>query len=226
VKAFAVAAKRADQAGYDFLEIHGAHGYLISSFLSPISNQRKDEYGGSFENRIRLPIEIVRSIKGVWPSHKPLWFRVSCSEWVPGGWDIADTILLAKCLKEEGVDLLDCSSGGNDPRQNVSPILDLKKHVSHPQIGFAERIKKEVPGLLVGAVGLITDPFQANDILAQNQADVTLIARQIQREPYWAYRAARELGVNVGWAPQIAWGSKLRLDQDDRSVWKGPRSKL
>jgi len=167
VKAFAVAATRADQAGYDVLEIHGAHGYLISSFLSPISNQRKDEYGGSLENRIRLPIEIVRSVKGVWPSSKPLWFRVSCSEWVKGGWNIEDTIILAKRLKEEGVDLLDCSSGGNDPRQTE----ELKKHatlVTHPQIEFAERIKKEVPGLLVGAVGSITDPFQANNIIAQN----------------------------------------------------------
>lgn len=225
VKAFAVAAKRADEAGYDYLEIHGAHGYLISSFLSPISNQRKDEYGGSLENRIRLPIEVVRSIKSVWPSHKPLWFRVSCSEWVPGGWNIEDTVALAKRLKEEGVDVLDCSSGGNDPRQ-TEEMKKFANLVEHPQIGFAERIKKEVPGLLIGAVGLITDPFQANSIISKNQADVVLLGRQIQREPYWSYRAARELGVDIGWAPQIAWGSKLRLDQDDRSIWKGTRSKL
>jgi len=225
VEAFAVAAKRADQAGYDVIEIHGAHGYLICSFLSPISNQRTDEYGGSLENRIRLPIEIARSIRTTWPSHKPLFFRVSSTEWVPGGWSVEDTIVLAKRLKEAEVDLLDCSSGGNDPRQTI----ELKKHASlveSPQIDIAGRIKKEVPGLLIGAVGLITDPHQANNIVAKNQADVTLIGRQIQREPYWTYRAARELGVDVGWAPQIAWGSKLRLGQDDRTIWKGTKSKL
>jgi len=222
--AWTVATKRADEAGFDLIEIHGAHGYLISSWLSPLSNQRTDEYGGSFENRIRFPLEIVRTVRKAWPSHKPLWFRVSTTEWVPGGWDVEDTIAFAKRLKEEGVDLLDCSSGGNDPRQKISPLSE-GTHMENPQIDLAEIVKKAVPGLLIGAVGNITSPKQAENILAQGKADVTLIARQIQREPYWPVRAARDLGVDVGWAPQIAWGSKLKLGQDDRALWRG-HSKL
>jgi len=225
LKAYEVATKRAEEAGYDLIEIHGAHGYLITSFLSPISNQRKDEYGGSLENRMRLPLEIVQAIRRHWSPKKPLWYRTSCTEWVPGGWSLEDTIVLAKRLKELGVDLLDCSSGGNDPRQAV----ELKKNLSlveSPQIGFAEKIKQAVPGLLTGAVGLITDPYQANQIIAKNQADVALLGRQIQREPYWTLRAARELSVDVGWAPQIAWGSKLKIGQDDRTIWRGQKSKL
>jgi len=188
---------------------------LITQFLSPISNQRTDEYGGTFENRIRFPLEVTRAVRKAWPAHKSLWFRLSCTDWVEGGWDIDDSIKFAKLLKAEGVDLLDCSSGGNDPRQTAA--LKNVKDVLY-QVPFAERIKREVPGLLTGAVGFITSPEQAEGIIKNNQADVVLIARQLGREPYFALRAARDLGVNVGWPAPYGWGSKLPLGVDDRKM--------
>ncbi|KAJ1719174.1 hypothetical protein LPJ53_006018 [Coemansia erecta] len=194
-QAFADAAVRAAKAGFDLVELHGAHGYLLFEFLSPLSNQRTDRYGGSFENRTRMLIETVRRVRQVWPEDKPLFVRISASEWVEGGWSIDDTVALAKLLVNEGVDLVDCSSGGNDPRQKIT---------SGPgyQVPFAEKVKHEVPELFVGAVGLITEGQQANVILEDGKADVLFIAREFLRNPSFVLSTAHELGVNIKWPIQ------------------------
>ncbi|KAJ2725403.1 hypothetical protein GGI07_001282 [Coemansia sp. Benny D115] len=194
-QAFVDSAKRADKAGFDVIEIHGAHGYLFAQFLSPLSNQRTDSYGGSFENRIRMLIETVRRVRQVWPEHKPLFVRLSTTEWVEGGWDVDDSVALAKILVNEGVDLVDCSSGGNDPRQNI-PVGPGY------QVPPAARIKKEVPELLIGAVGLITKGSQANEILEAGNADVVFIAREFLRNPSFVLSSAHELQVFIKWPNQ------------------------
>ncbi|KAJ1859604.1 hypothetical protein LPJ73_001781 [Coemansia sp. RSA 2703] len=194
-QAFADAAVRAGKAGFDLVELHGAHGYLLFEFLSPLSNQRTDKYGGSFENRTRMLIETVRRVRQVWPEDKPLFVRISSSEWVEGGWDIDDTVALAKLLVNEGVDLIDCSSGGNDPRQKITNGPGY-------QVPFAEKVKHEVSGLLVGAVGLITEGHQANEILEDGKADVLFIAREFLRNPSFVLSTAHELGVNIKWPIQ------------------------
>ncbi|MDQ2924186.1 MAG: NADH:flavin oxidoreductase/NADH oxidase [Acidobacteriota bacterium] len=185
------ATKRAATAGFLLVEIHAAHGYLTHEFLSPLSNRRTDEYGGSLANRARFPLELVRAARAAWPENLPLWVRVSATDWVDGGLTIDESVEFAKMLKAEGVDLIDVSSGGNDPRQQI-PIGPGY------QVAFAERIRREA-GIATGAVGMITDPAQADQILRTGQADVVLLARELLRDPYWPLRAAFELKQPGSW---------------------------
>jgi 2,4-dienoyl-CoA reductase-like NADH-dependent reductase (Old Yellow Enzyme family) len=193
-KAFAQAATRAHAAGFRVIEIHAAHGYLIHEFLSPLSNKRSDEYGGSFENRTRLLREITAAIREVWPEELPLFTRISATDWTEGGWDIEQSVELARLLKTLGVDLIDCSSGGNVATAKI-PIG------AGYQTPFAERIRNDA-GVLTGAVGMITSPTQAEHIVGSGQADAVLIARELLRDPYFPMRAARELGQEITWPAQ------------------------
>ena len=194
VDAFAAAARRALQAGFQVLEIHGAHGYLVHEFFSPLSNFRKDEYGGSFENRTRIGREIVAAVRKVWPENLPLFVRISAQDWKEGGWDLEQSVELAKQLKKLGVDLIDCSSAG---------LVVDQKIVAGPcfQVPFAERIRRDA-NILTACVGLIETKEQASDILARNQADLVLMAREFLRDPYWPLRTARELKQPVAWPAQ------------------------
>ena len=194
VNDFASAASRALEAGYRVLEIHAAHGYLIHQFLSPFSNTRNDEYGGSFENRIRLLIEITEAIQKIWPANIPLFVRTSSTDWADGGWDIDQSVRLSAILKNMGVDLIDCSSGGTLPHAKI-PLAPGY------QVPFAERIKKET-GILTGAVGMITTAKQAEEILEKGQADMILLARELLRDPYFPLHAAHALGEDIKWPPQ------------------------
>jgi 2,4-dienoyl-CoA reductase-like NADH-dependent reductase (Old Yellow Enzyme family) len=194
ISAFATAAQRALAAEFQVIEIHAAHGYLLHEFLSPLSNQRTDSYGGTFENRTGLVREVVEAVRAVWPERFPLFVRVSATDWADGGWDIDQSVELARVLGPLGVDVIDCSSGG------------LVPHVRIPlgpgyQVEFAERIRREA-SICTGAVGLITEPAQADAIVRSGQADLILLARQLLRDPYWPLRAARHLGVAVEWPPQ------------------------
>ena len=191
---FKQAARRARQAGYKVVEIHAAHGYLIHEFLSPLSNQRADDYGGSFENRARLLLEIIAAVQTVWPETLPLFVRISASDWTPGGWDEHDSVQLAAMLKTRGVDLIDCSSGG------LLPGVQIPVGPGY-QVPFAEKIKKET-GMLTGAVGLITDVRQAESILERGQADLIFLARAALRDPYFPLHAAKQLGEDVLWPVQ------------------------
>ncbi|MFC7304513.1 NADH:flavin oxidoreductase/NADH oxidase [Streptomyces monticola] len=195
---FADAARRALAAGFEVVEIHGAHGYLISEFLSPHSNKRTDAYGGSFENRTRFALEVVDAVRAVWPEDKPLFFRISATDWLDeGGWTADDTVRFARLLKEHGVDLLDVSTGGNahGVKMTVGPGY---------QVPFAARVKKETE-LPVAAVGLITDTQQAAKILANGEADAVLLGRELLRDPSWPLRAARELDAEIKTPNQYAW---------------------
>ena len=194
VAAFRDAALRARNAGFDVIELHGAHGYLIHEFLSPLTNTRTDEYGGSFENRIRFCLEVVDAVRQVWPERSPLWLRVSATDWVAGGWDVEDSVELAKRVRDRGVDLIDCSSGGLASNQRISVGPGY-------QVPFADRIRREAH-IATGAVGLITSAQQADDIIRQEQADVVLLAREMLRDPYFPLHAARELGVKLPWPVQ------------------------
>jgi 2,4-dienoyl-CoA reductase-like NADH-dependent reductase (Old Yellow Enzyme family) len=194
VEAFAAAARRAHAAGFRVLEIHAAHGYLLHEFLSPISNVREDEYGGPFEHRIRLTLEVVRAVRRVWPASSPLFVRLSATDWVDGGWDIDECVDLSRRLAAEGVDLIDCSSGGNAAHQRI-PLAPGY------QTPFAARIRQEA-GVLTGAVGLITSPHQAEQIVATGQADAVLIARELLRDPYWPLHAAQALSSDIAWPAQ------------------------
>jgi 2,4-dienoyl-CoA reductase-like NADH-dependent reductase (Old Yellow Enzyme family) len=189
ISAFQAAATRALAAGFQGVEIHSAHGYLLHEFLSPLSNRRTDQYGGSFENRIRLLGEVVDAVRAVWPADLPLFVRISATDWTDGGWDVEQSVALARVLATRGVDLIDVSSGGLAPEQRVplSPGY---------QVGFAERIKQEAK-IATGAVGLITGALQADAIVKEGKADAVLIARQSLRDPYWPLRAARELGYEA-----------------------------
>jgi 2,4-dienoyl-CoA reductase-like NADH-dependent reductase (Old Yellow Enzyme family) len=191
---FRNAASRSLKAGYKVVEIHAAHGYLINEFLSPLTNQRKDSYGGSFEGRIRLLVDIVEAVNTVWPKSLPLFVRISATDWAEGGWTGDDSVKLSVILKSLGVDLIDCSSGGLVPgaKVPVGPGYNVP---------FAERIKKEA-GLMTGAVGFITEPAQAEDILMNQQADMILIARGSLRDPYFGLHAARTLGEDIDWPVQ------------------------
>ncbi|MBC9914773.1 NADH:flavin oxidoreductase/NADH oxidase [Chitinophaga varians] len=192
---FRKAAARALQAGFKVVEIHAAHGYLLHSFLSPLSNQRTDEYGGSFENRIRMLLQTVESVRAVWPKELPLLVRISATDWAPGGWDLEQSTQLATLLKTEEVDLIDCSSGGLVPHQkiNVGPLY---------QTPFAESIKKEAK-IATGAVGLITTAQEAESVIEQEKADIVLLARELLRDPYFPLRAAHLLGdTGVKWPVQ------------------------
>lgn len=191
---FRSAAARAVEVGFKVAEIHAAHGYLLHQFLSPLSNQRTDGYGGSFENRIRLLLEVVDVVKEVWPAQHPIFVRLSATDWTEGGWTISDTVKLAAVLKDKGVDLVDCSSGGNvaDARIAVGPGY---------QVEFAARVRNQA-GMATGAVGLITSAKQADRIIRDGQADIVLIAREMLRDPHFALRAAYELGHEVKWPVQ------------------------
>ena len=194
VSAFREAARRSLNAGLEVIELHAAHGYLLHEFLSPLSNHRTDEYGGSYENRIRFVLEVTNAVRDEWPESLPLFVRISSTDWAEGGWDIEQSIELSRRLKTLGVDLIDCSSGGNVP------------HVKIPlgpgyQTQFAERIRKEA-NVPTGAVGLITSPQQADQIVRSGQADAVLLAREFLRHPYWPLKAAKALGVKIGWPVQ------------------------
>ena len=194
VTAFGDAAERALRAGFQVLEIHAAHGYLLHEFLSPLSNHRQDGYGGSFENRIRALLDVVRSVRERWPERLPLFVRISATDWAEGGWDIEQSVELSRRLGPLGVDLIDCSSGGLVPGVKV-PVGPGY------QTPFAERIRREAR-MRTGAVGLIRAPEQAEHILRTGQADVVILARQLLRDPYWPLAAARQLGVQVPWPVQ------------------------
>jgi len=191
---FKAAAVRALKAGFKVIELHGAHGYLIHEFLSPLSNKRGDEYGGSFDNCIRFLLEIVSDVQEVWPAELPLFVRISASDWTEGGWTPDDSSALAKILKAKGVDLVDCSSGGNVAGAKI-PLGP------NYQVPFAEKVRKET-GILTGAVGLITEPLQADSIIQTGHADMVFFARELLRDPYFPLRAAHELGHEVKWPVQ------------------------
>ncbi len=196
IAAFRQAACRAREAGFKIVELHAAHGYLINEFLSPSSNQRTDRYGGSFENRARFLFETLDAIRREWPADLPLFVRLSVTDWAPGGWDIEDTIRLCRMLKARGdVDLIDCSSGGNDPAQRVP---------SHPgyQVPFAERVRREA-GIATAAVGLISAPEAAEEIIANGRADLVALGRILLFDPYWPLHAATKLKAKtVPWPLQ------------------------
>ena len=210
---FREAAIRADRAGFDVIEIHAAHGYLLHEFLSPLSNQRSDEYGGSFENRVRLLLEVAGEIRHVWSRERPLFVRISATDWFDNGWDLPQSIRLAALLKDAGVDLIDVSSGGNVTGAQI-PVGPGY------QTPFAAAIRRET-GILTGAVGMITDPAQAAQIVREGEADLILIAREFLRDPYWPLHAAAALGETAAWpvqylraAPQ---GSKPRKPAGNKS---------
>ncbi len=194
VRAFAAAAKRALQAGFDVLEIHAAHGYLLHEFLSPLTNRRDDRYGGSFENRIRLVCEVAEAVRGAWPEEKPLFIRISATDWLPDGWIIDESIELACRLKPLGIDLVDCSSGG------IAPQVKIPTGPGY-QVEFAERIRREAQ-IATCAVGMITAPTQADTVIRSGQADMVMLAREFLRQPYWPLLAARELGYYAPWPQQ------------------------
>jgi len=214
VSAFAAAARRACDAGFRVIEIHAAHGYLIHEFLSPLSNQRTDAYGGSFENRTRILRETVAAVRASWPERAPLFVRISATDWVDGGWNIQQSVELARHLKELGADLIDCSSGGN--------VLQAKIPAGPGyQTRFAEQIRREAK-MLTGTVGMITSPVQAEHVLVTGQADAVIIAREFLRDPYWPLRAARELGQSISWPVQYLRaapeGSQARVAVDLKNL--------
>ncbi len=191
---FEAAARRALAAGFRAVELHFAHGYLVHQFLSPLSNRRDDLYGGSFAGRTRLALELAAAVRGVWPERLPLLARLSATDWVEGGWDVEETVELARLLREAGVDLVDCSSGGLSPAQRI-PLRPGY------QVAFAERIRREA-GVATAAVGLITDPREAERIVAGGRADLVLLARELLRQPNWPLLAAHELGAEAAWPKQ------------------------
>lgn len=192
-QAFVDAAKRSLLSGYEWLELHAAHGYLLHSFHSPLSNWRTDQYGNSFENRIRFTLEVVRAVRAVWPERLPLTVRISATDWTERGWTIEDSVALAKKLKEEGVDLIDCSSGG------IAPGIKIQTGPGY-QVPFAEKVRREA-SIATAAVGMITEPKQADAIIGEGKADIVLLAREFLRDPHWTARAAKELGVNAQLMP-------------------------
>ena len=193
-RAFARAAERALEAGFDLVELHSAHGYLLHEFLSPLSNRRNDQYGGQFENRIRLLVEVVDTVRAILPAEVPLLVRISATDWAEGGWDIEQSVALARVLKEHKVDLVDVSSGG----MAAQAVMTVGSGYQTP---FADRIRREAK-IPTGAVGMITAAAQAEHILRAGQADIVLLARELLREPYWALDAARELGDVTSWPAQ------------------------
>jgi 2,4-dienoyl-CoA reductase-like NADH-dependent reductase (Old Yellow Enzyme family) len=214
VSAFAAAARRACEADFRVIEIHAAHGYLIHEFLSTLTNQRTDAYGGSFENRTRILREIVAGVRDSWPEGAPLFVRISATDWIEGGWDIQQSVELVRQLKELGADLIDCSSGGNVPHAKI-PVGPGY------QTQFAERIRREAT-ILTGVVGMITSPIQAEHILVTGQADAVIIARELLRDPYWPLRAARELSQPISWPVQYLRaapkGSQARVPVDLKNL--------
>lgn len=191
---FRAATERSLRAGFKVIEIHAAHGYLLHEFLSPLSNQRKDKYGGTFENRIRLLLEVIANVQQVWPADLPLFVRISATDWTEGGWTGDDSVKLAAALKDKGIDLIDCSTGGNVPRADI-PVGPCY------QVPFAERIKKET-GMATGAVGMITTAQESEDIISSGKADMVMLARELLRDPYFPIHAALELGYDYNWPDQ------------------------
>ena len=206
VSDFVVASQRALEAGFDLIEIHAAHGYLLHEFLSPLSNRRSDEYGGSFENRIRFPLEVVRAVRASWPEHLPMFVRISATDWVPPSlgpaWDLSQSVEFARHLKREGVDLVDVSTGGNHPAQQI-PVGPGY------QVPHAETIRREAD-IPTGAVGMITEPAQADQIIRAGHADLVLLAREFLRNPYWPLQAAEALRHKITWPVQYARAAKGR----------------
>jgi 2,4-dienoyl-CoA reductase-like NADH-dependent reductase (Old Yellow Enzyme family) len=194
IEDFKAATYRSIKAGFKVIELHAAHGYLLHQFLSPLSNQRTDEYGGSFENRIRLLLEVTDTVRAAWPAEYPLFVRISATDWTPGGWTGDDSAQLAGILKDKGVDLIDCSTGGNVAKAKI-PVGP------NYQVEFAEKVKKE-SGILTGAVGMITTPEQADQIIQTEQADLVFLAREHLRDPHFALRAAHVLGHELKWPVQ------------------------
>ncbi|EGC32476.1 hypothetical protein DICPUDRAFT_155555 [Dictyostelium purpureum] len=197
-------ARRALQCGFDFLEIHGAHGYLISSFLSPCSNKRTDEYGGDFNGRIKLLLDIVREVRTVWPSSKPLSVRLSCVEWVKDGWQLNDTVRLAKILENMDVDILDCSSGGNSSNQHIvgGPLY---------QMPFAQEVKNNTNKLYTMGVGLVNKAHEAESCIAENKCDIVAVGRAFLRDPYWPIHVANDLDCDVDVPLQYAFIDKRMM---------------
>ena len=189
IEAFEAATRRAATAGFQVVEIHAAHGYLINEFLSPLANRRADEYGGGFDGRTRFALEVAEAVRGAWPDSLPLFIRISAVDWVAEGWRVEDSAKLARRLQPLGVDLVDCSSGGLVPYAKVQPGPGY-------QVAFADHIRRET-GILTGAVGMITDPQQADGIIRKGQADIVLLARQFLRDAYWPLHAAKELQAQV-----------------------------
>jgi 2,4-dienoyl-CoA reductase-like NADH-dependent reductase (Old Yellow Enzyme family) len=171
------------------IEIHGAHGYLVNEFLSQLANHRTDQYGGSRENRMRFTLEVIEAVRGVWPQRFPLFLRISATDWVEGGWTAGDSVVLAREAHRLGVDLIDCSSGGNAAHAQI-PVKPGY------QVDFAAKIRREA-GILTGAVGMITEPMQADNIIRGGEADLVFLAREMLREPYWPIKAAAELGLPI-----------------------------
>jgi len=195
-QSFRVAAERALKAGFQVIELHAAHGYLFHEFLSPLSNHRTDEYGGDLRNRMRFLLETADAVREVWPNELPLFVRLSATDWTEGGLTIADSVEIAQTLKGHGVDLIDASSGGNVPTAKI-PVAPGY------QVPLAEQIRRD-SGILTAAVGLITEPEQANEIVQGGQADLVALARELLRDPYWPLHAARTLGYDFPWADQYA----------------------
>jgi 2,4-dienoyl-CoA reductase-like NADH-dependent reductase (Old Yellow Enzyme family) len=189
VEDFATGARRALQAGFQVVEIHAAHGYLLHEFLSPLCNRRNDEFGGSFENRIRLLVKVTRAVRDIWPENLPLFVRISATDWVENGWDLEQSVRLTGKLKEIGVDVVDVSSGG------AVPGVQIPFGPGY-QVGFAATIRRET-GVATGAVGMISEPAQAETIISTGQADIVLLAREMLRDPYWPRRAAQTLGAKI-----------------------------
>jgi 2,4-dienoyl-CoA reductase-like NADH-dependent reductase (Old Yellow Enzyme family) len=191
---FVAAARRSIEAGFEVLEIHMAHGYLLHEFLSPLSNHRIDEYGGPLENRMRLPLRVAEALRQTWPAQLPLFVRISCTDWIEGGWDLTQSIELCRRLKALGVDLIDCSSGALMPHAKIPAGPGF-------QVPFAAAVRREAQ-IATGAVGFITQPVQAEQIIATGQADAILMAREFLRQPYWPLHAAKALNVDIPWPSQ------------------------
>ncbi len=191
---FKTATRFAEHAGFEVLEIHMAHGYLIHEFLSPLSNRRSDEYGGDFEGRLSFPLKVAQTVREIWPEDRPLLVRISCTDWVEGGWDLEQSIEFCRRLKRMGIDLIDCSTGG------IVPYAKIPLGIAY-QTPFSAAIRREVD-IPIGTVGLILHPFQAEHILMTGQADVVLLAREMLRDPYWALHASTLLKADVDWPPQ------------------------
>ncbi len=194
VEDFRAAARRSLAAGFEVVEVHLAHGYLLHEFLSPLSNKREDEYGGSLENRMRLPLRVAEAVREEWPEELPVFARISATDWVEGGWELRDSVELSRHLKGLGIDLVDCSSGGAAPDAKIPVGPGF-------QAPFAAEIRRET-GIMTGAVGMITDAGQSEKLIADGEADVVLLARELLRNPYWPLLAAHELGAEVTWPPQ------------------------
>ena len=205
---FVAATKRAIAAGFDVVEVHAAHGYLLHEFLSPLTNHRTDEYGGSFENRVRLPLEVIRAVRAEWLQHLPLFVRISATDWAPeslgASWDLAQSVEFAKLLKQEGVDLVDVSTGGNHPAQQIPVGPGYQVH-------HAATIRREA-GIPTASVGMITSPAQADQIVRTGQADLVLLARELLRHPYWPLHAAEALHQKITWPVQYARAASGRTE--------------